>query len=572
MNTATIIKHIPGIELFRTYRREWFQPDLIAGLSVAAVALPVGIAYAQLAGFPPAVGIYSSILPAIAYAFFGSSRQLVVNPDSAACMIVAATIAPLAVSDAARYIDLTVLLSIITGLLCMVGGILKFGVIANFLSLPILTGYLNGIALSIIASQVGTFFGFSISRGGFFHTVGEAVSRINESHVVTLILGVSLFLSIRLLKKYIPKIPAPLIATVAGILVVYFFGLTQQGIKVVGNVPPGFPSPHIPGVSSTELSSLFVGGLGIMLVSFCSMMTTARAFAAKNGYRIKANQDMFALGISDLASGLSGGFAVSGADSRTAVADANGGKTQMTSIIAALAIAMVLLFLTGPLALVPTAALAAILVSSAIGLFDISSLKRYYKINKSEFFFSIVAMLGVMTVGVLQGVVIAVALALFKLLRLTSRPHDAVLEPMKDQIGVYSGSRENTLGSIPGVLIYRYDAPLLFFNADYFKDRVQQVIAESVTKPSWFILDAEAMSLVDITGCDALEETRRLLEKDGIVMVLARSKGLFKVNVIRYGLLESFGKERIFYSVHTAVETYKSSKSFAMRDGEDSKQ
>ena len=330
---------------------EWLRSDLVAGLSVAAVALPIGIAYAQLAGFPPVVGIYSAILPPVAYALFGSSRQLIVNPDAAACAIVAATVAPLAAGDAGRYMDLSIALTFLTGLLCIAGGIAGLGVIADFLSRPILTGYLNGIALSIIASQLGSLFGFEVASGGFFRTLAAVVPRLSETHIVTCVVGLSLFVLLRVLRHRSPKMPAPLIAAALGIVVVYALGLEQRGVAVVGAVPAGFPGPHIPSINTSELWPVIVGACGIVLVSFCSMMTTARGFASKNGYAIDVNQDMIALGISDLASSLSRGFVVSGADSRTAVADATGGKTQVTTLVAAATMAAVLLFLTRPLCL-----------------------------------------------------------------------------------------------------------------------------------------------------------------------------------------------------------------------------
>jgi high affinity sulfate transporter 1 len=553
---ATLSKYIPGLKIFHSYQREWWQADLMAGVSVAAVALPVGIAYAQLAGLPPVVGIYSSIFPAVAYAFFGSSKQLVVNPDSAACMMVASTIAPLAAGDALRNLDLAILLTFMTGVLCLVGGIAKLGVIANFLSRPILTGYLNGIAFSIMASQLGTLLGFKIPRGGFFYTLWQGISRLSETHFASLILGLSLFALIRLMKRLTPKLPAPLFATVAGILAVTVFALPGRGVATVGQIPAGLPVPRIPSFAVSELVPLFSGACGIVLVSFCSMMTTARAFAIKNGYPIKVNQDMFALGISDLAAAVGSGFAVSGADSRTAVADASGGKSQVTSIVAAIMMALVLLFLARPLSYVPAAALAAILISSALGLFDIASLRRYYSFSKSEFWFSIIAMLGVMTIGVLPGVLVAVALAIIKLLQRASHPHDAVLSPVSGLEGVYTSSPDEEHDSLPGVLIYRFDAALLFFNADYFKDRVQLALSESGSKPDWFIFNTEAVPLIDITGCEALEEVRRDLENQGIVMVVARAKGMFLANLKKSGLWDSIGKTRFFYSVHAAVLAY----------------
>lgn len=548
---------MPGITVARLYRREWFRSDLVAGLSVAAVALPIGIAYSQLAGFTPVVGIYSCILPAVAYAIFGSSRQLVVNPDAAACAIVAATVAPLAAGNAARYEDLSIVLTFLTGLLCIVGGIAGLGVIANFLSRPILTGYLNGIALSIIASQLGTLLGFRVAPAGFFRTVAEAVSRIGETHLATFSVGLSLFVLLLVFKRLGPKLPGPLIAAALGCGAVYALALTQQGVTVVGAVPAGFPTPRIPLVGMTDLWPVVFGACGITLVSFCSMMTTARGFAAKNGYAINVNQDMFALGVSDLASGLTRGFVVSGADSRTAVADSSGGKTQVTSVVAAAAMAAVLLFLTKPLAYLPTAALAAILISSAIGLFDVASLRRYYRVSPAEFRHSVVAMLGVMTVGVLPGVLIAVALALLKLLRLASRPHDAVLRPVAGPDGLPRAVKEGEgVEIIPGLIIYRFDSSLLFFNADYFKDRVRAVIEQEHPKPRAFLFDAEAVPLVDVTGADALEALRAELGKQGIVLGVARAHGLFRLMLERSGVAGQIGEKHLFPSVHAGIQAF----------------
>jgi high affinity sulfate transporter 1 len=497
--TSNIARWIPAVELVRTYRSEWFRSDLVAGLSIAAVALPIGIAYAQLAGFPPVVGIYSSILPVVAYAFFGSSRQLVVNPDAAACAIVAATVAPLAVGNAARYAELSIVLTVLTGVLCILGGLAGFGVIANFLSRPILTGYLNGIALTIIAGQLSPLLGFKVEPTGFFRTVAEALSRLNETNIRTLIVGASLLVLLLLLKRLMPRVPAPLVAAALGVLIVYLLNLQTKGVAVVGTLPAGFPAPLIPSVNTSEIWPLLFGAGGIALVSFCSMMTTARGFAAKNGYRINVNQDMFALGVSDLASAFNRGFVVSGADSRTAVADSAGGKTQVASLLAAAVMAAVLLFLTTPLAYLPTAALAAILISSAIGLFDVASVRNYYRMSKPEFRHSVVATLGVMTVGVLPGVLIAVGLALLKLLRAVSNPRDAMLGVLDDSNGEYCVTEEEGGKTFPELIIYRFESPLLFFNADYFSDRVRTLIRNAETPPRSFLFDAEAVPLLDIS-------------------------------------------------------------------------
>jgi high affinity sulfate transporter 1 len=549
------VSWLPGLRVLRTYRREWLASDLVAGVSVAAVALPIGIAYARLAGFPPVVGIYSCILPPVAYALFGSSRQLIVNPDAAACAIVAATLAPMAAGSALRYADLSIALTFLTGLLCIAGGIAGFGAIANFLSRPILTGYLNGIALSIIAGQLDALLGFHVPSAGFFRTLAQVASRLKETHPATLAVGLALFFLLRALKRLAPRVPAPLVAAVLAIGAVYALGLDRQGVAVVGPVPAGFPTPRIPAVHAGELWPLVLGACGIVLVSFCSMMTTARGFAAKKGYAIDADRDMIALGVCDLASGFTRGFVVSGADSRTAVADSAGGKTQVTALAAAATMAAVLLFLTAPLAYLPTAALAAILISSALGLFDFASLRGYYRLSRPEFRHSLVAMLGVMTVGVLPGVLVAVALALLRLLRLASRPNDAVLGRVEGKETAYGTGGEGGK-PIPGLLIYRFDASLVFFNADHFKSRVLALSEGAETPLRWLLLDAESISFLDVTGAEALEALRSELAARGAVLTIARYKGLFRAMLEQTGVAERIGAAHLFSTVHAGVQAF----------------
>lgn len=555
MASTTIDKLVPGIAMFRNYKREWLSADLIAGLSVAAVALPIGIAYAQLAGFPPVVGIYSCILPPVAYALFGSSRQLIVNPDAAACAIVASTVAPLAVGNPEQYLDLAIALTLMTGVLCIAGGLAGLGAIANFLSRPILTGYLNGIALSIIVGQLGKLLGFDVISGGFFRTFAAVVSRINETHVATAVVGISLLALLFAMKFFLPHLPGPLIAALIGVAVIYSLGLSTQGVAIVGAVPAGFPTPRVPSVDLDQVGSLLFGAGGIVLVSFCSMMTTARGFAAKNGYAIDANRDMVALGISDIASALNRGFVVSGADSRTAVADSSGGKTQMTGIVAAVAMAFVLMFLTSPLAYLPITALAAILIASASGLFDLRSVRRYYNLSMPEFRHCIVATLGVMTVGVLPGVLIAVVLAMFNLIRKASRPNNAVLGRISGTSDVY-GELEAGGQALPGLIIFRFDSSILFFNAEYFAGRVRTLIREAPTQIEYFLLDAESSASVDITGVDTLESLQNELLDQGIFFGIARAKGRFLVMLEDSGMARNIGTENMFATVHQGANAF----------------
>jgi high affinity sulfate transporter 1 len=543
-----------------SYQREWLSSDLIAGLSVAAVALPIGIAYADLAGFSPEVGIYSAILPPIAYALFGTSRQLIVNPDSACCAIVAATLAPLAMPGTERYADLSIVLALLVGVFCVIGGFARLGVLASFLSRPILTGYMNGIALSIIAGQLESLLGYRVEADGFFRKLFALAARLGETHVPTVTLGLALFALVLLLKRIAPRVPAPLVAAVLGIGAVAVLGLDEAGVAVVGAVPAGLPVPRVPNVSTEDVVNLLFAAGGMTLLAYCSMIPTARGFAAKNGYRVDPNREFTALGAANIAAALARGFVVSGADSRTAVGDAAGGKSQLTGIVAAAAMTVVLLFFTAPLALLPRAALAAIVISAVLGLFDFASLRRYYRTARLECWLSLVTTLGVLVLGLLPGILIAVGLAIIKLLQLASRPHDAVLGVVHIE-----GSSHATDGPegerVPGLLIYRFDGPVLFFNADYFADRARLAIAAEKTKPRWFLLDAEASIVLDTTGADMLEALRAELERDGVVLAIARAKGLFSAVLERSGLAEKIGRERLFSTVRAGVAAFVASTS-----------
>lgn len=547
---------MPGLRLLHSYDRSNFRGDLVAGVSVAAVAIPIGIAYAQLAGSPPVVGIYSCILPPVAYALFGSSRQLIVNPDAAACTIVSATTVPLALGDPARYADLSITLTLLTGLFCIIAGIARLGVIANFLSRPILVGYLNGIAISIIVGQIGKLVGVEIPAAGVFRTVAAIFMRIGEMHGTTLLVGIGLLVGLLFIKRAAPLIPGPLVAAVVGISIIYFLRLHERGVHIIGAIPSGFPMPRIPTVSFADLGPLSMGASTIMLVSFCSMMTTARGFATKNNYQIDANRDLIALGVCDIASGLNRGFVGSGADSRTAVADAAGGKTQVASLIASATMALVLLFLTAPLGYLPSTALAAILISSSIGLFDLRSLASYYRVSKPEFRQSVAAMLGVMTVGILPGILIAVGMALLRLLLTVSKPHDALLGRIEGEEEVVNVAEESNAKTIPGLVIYRFDSPILFFNADHFRDRVRHVIREADGKVSWFLLDAESAPLLDITGAGVLESLRAELYEEGVAFNIARARGWFRVMLTRTGVAARIGDDHIFPTIVAGIRAF----------------
>lgn len=547
---------MPGLGDLRTYRREWLPADMLAGLSVAAIQVPTAIAYAVLAGFSPEVGLYASVLPLVAYALFGSSRQLIVGPDSATCAMVAATLIPLASHDPHRYADYSIVLALMVGAFSVLGGLARLGFIADFLARPILTGFLNGIGLSIIAGQLGKLLGIALVSREFLGQLGEVASRLGETHVVTLMLGAGLIFVLVALKRLAPRIPGPLAGVVLGGLLVAAFDLTSRGVGVVGDVPSGLPHLGLPSVDPNDLRALAMGALGIALVSYCSAMLTARSFAARNHYDIDANQDFIALGIANVAAGLSHGFVISGADSRTAVNNAAGGKSRLTGLFAALATAAVVLFFTGPLRYIPNPALAAVLIIAGIGLIDVATLQKLRAVARFEFRLSIATTLGVLLAGVLPGILIAVALAIVKLLSLAARPTDAVLGEIPGQDVYQDVAEHSDARTVPGLIVYRFDAAPLFFNADYFKQRVRAIVAAAAATPVWFLYSAEAANVLDFTGAEALEEIRGELAAQGITFAVARRRGLFDTMLRRTGLADRIGAEYIFPSVRSGVQAY----------------
>ena len=527
--------------------------DLVAGLSVAAVAVPTAIAYAQLAGVPPANGLYASILPLVTYAFFGSSRQLIIAPDAATCAVVATIVLPLAAGDPNRIIPLTMILTMITGVFCIAAGLARLGFLTNFLARPILIGYLNGIALSIISGQLGRLFGFSVEPAGFFRLLIDFVMKLGETHGLTLAIGLAAFVLLRLLKHLAPKLPAPLVAMALGIAASSFFNLGQHEVSLLGSIPAGLPGLMIPYIGGADWSHLVFGAAGLALISFNSGMVTARGFAVKNRYEIDSNQEFIALGVADLGAGLMQGFAVSGADSRTAVNDSMGGKSQVTSLVTAGLLVLVLLFLTSPLALLPITILAAVLINAALGLFDLQYLRKLRRVSHQEFRLSIVASLGVITVGVLPGVVIAVGLAILQLLVKASKPHDAVLGRMSNADGFYSINNHPQAETLPGLMIYRFESSLLFFNSDFFKSRVRALVKEANPRPRYFLLDAESIPYMDTTGVASLEDVVDDLSGLGIPFAVVQARGQVRLMLERTGLKQKIGEGNFFSTLENAV-------------------
>jgi len=556
--TGRIEKIFPGLAALLRYDRSWLPNDLLAGISVAAVAVPVAIAYSQLAGVPPVNGLYAGILPLVAYAIFGTSRQLILAPDAATCAVVATIVAPLAAGNPDRIIPLTMVLSMITGVFCIVAGIARLGFLTNFLARPILTGYLNGIALSIISGQLGRLFGFSVESPSFFRLLWQFFAKLSETHWLTFGFGLGTFVLLRVLKHLVPKIPSPLVAVVVGIAASYFFNLGKHGVAIVGSIPAGLPALMIPKFGANDLGPLVLGAAGLALISFNSGMVTARGFAVKNRYEIDSNKEFIAFGVADIGAGLMQGFAVSGADSRTAINDSVGGKSQVTSLVAAGLLVLVLLFLTGPLSFLPITVLAAVLINAALGLFDLKSLLKLRRISYKEFDLSLLATLGVITLGVLPGVVIAVGMAMLLVLIRSSSPRDAVLGRLPGGEGFQDIQDHPQAETIPGLMIYRFEAGLLFYNSDCFKSRIRAHIKDAAVTPQRFLLDAESMPFLDSTGAACLEEVVEELSRQGIGFAVARHNERFRLMFERTGLNKKIGDANLFPTLETAVAAYRS--------------
>ena len=547
---------LPGLANLLQYRREWFRHDLQAGLSVAAIQIPIAIAYAQIVGLPPQYGLYACILPMMVYALIGSSRQLMVGPDAATCAMVAGAIAPLAMGDPARLAQLSVIVTILVGLMLIGAGLARAGFIASFFSRPILIGYLNGIGLSLLAGQLGKVLGFQIEGNGFIFSLINLLQRLGDIHWPTLGIGVAgLALLIWLPRRY-PHLPAALVTVAVATLVVGLFSLDRFGVAILGPVPAGMPQLAWPKTNFEEMKSLLRDALGIATVSFCSAMLTARSFAACHGYSINANHEFLALGVTNIAAGVSQGFAISGADSRTAVNDMVGGKSQLVGIIAASVIALILLAFTTPLAWIPQAALGAVLLMAGWGLIDVQSLRKIYKLSRFEFWLCVLTTIGVLGVGVLPGIIIAVTLAILRLLQSIYQPTDAVLGWVPGIEGQVDIRHHKDARTVQGLVVYRFDDAILFFNADYFKMRLLEAVQHE-EQPRAVLFDAEAVSSIDVSGIAALREVCDTLKARGIYFGIARARGRFLRMLIRSGLAREMEGERLFGSVRSGIRAYR---------------
>jgi len=548
---------IPGLQVPRAYRLRWLRPAVRSALTISAMLVPQALAYAQLAGVRPSAGLYSAIVGMFAYALFGSSRHVIVGPEAGAAILTAAILARVgAGGDAARYASLAALLALILGVLNLGARLFEAGGLADFLSKPILVGYINGAALIIIGSQLARLLGLERTSTVCFGQIAEVVRQIGRVHIPTLILGLAVIAALLLLKKLFPRLPGPLLAVAITTFLAVVFQWRRGGIQVVGPISSDPPQLGFPSIGYGDVRALLPGAFSLLLVNYASAVLTARNYADKLGYRVDSNQEFLGQGIPNIAAGLVSGFPVTASDSRTAVNASMGGRTQLVSVIAAVVTLVFTLYLTPLLTNLPIAALAAVVVVAAIYLLDVRSVVSIWRVRPVEGVLATVTTLGVVGLGILEGILIAVALALGDLIRRAARPHDAILGEIEGKPGYHDIRRHEDSETIPGLIIYRVDAPLFFANARFLRERVRELLEDAAEPVRWVVLDAGAVFDLDVTAADALERIRAELSARGIVLAVAQPHYPMRRMLRRSGLMGRIGGEHVFPTVGAAVAAF----------------
>jgi len=553
-----IWKYLPGLYVLRHYKRAWLISDLIAGLVLTAVLVPVGMAYSQAAGLPAIYGLYATIIPLLAYAVFGPSRIMVLGPDSSLAPMIAVVILPLAAGDPLRAVSLASLLAILAGSFGVLAGLLKLGFITDLLAKPIRYGYMNGIALTVLISQLPKLFGFSVKGESIFERAagfGQGLLA-GQTNWAALLIGTAAIGIIWFSKRF-KRIPGVLVAVSAATLVSAIFNLANRAnLQVVGPMPRGLPALLIPAVSWQDINALITAAIAIAVVSFADTSVLSRIYAAKYKTPINPNQEMIGLGLANVASGLFQGFAISSSASRTPVAESAGAKTQAAGIVGALAISLLLILAPGLLSSLPTTALAAVVIVSALGLFEIRDLRRLYRIQPWEFWLSLACFLGVAVLGPIPGMMIAIAIALAEFIWDAWRPHYAILARADGVKGYHDVTRYPNARRIPGLVLFRWDAPLFFANAEMFRTVVMNALDESPTPVRWLVVAAEPVTSIDITAVDMLNELDDTLQEAGIELAFAEMKDPVKDKLKRFGVFEKLGRELFFNTLGESVKAY----------------
>ena len=526
----------------------------MAGVVLAALLVPQGMAYAQLAGVPPVTGLYATLVPLVVYFLLGPSRILILGPDSAVAPLVAAAIIPLAAAgDASARIALAGLLAIVVGSIMLAGGLARFGFVTELLSLPVRLGYLMGIAVTVIVAQLPKLFGFSVDTENLLRGVRDFVTGLDQTNATALAIGVASLALIVGLRRVAPKVPGVFFAVVGATAAVAVLGLADQ-VPVVGDVPAGLPAFGLPDVSFEDFKTLIPAAVGIAFVAFTDTSVLSRSYAGRLQEEVDQNRELAVLGVANVATGFFQGFPISSSSSRTAVAEDIGARSQVTGLVGAAVLALLLLLGTGLVHDLPQSTLAAIVIVAVLGLIDIVGARRLYDWRRSEFTLAMVAFAGVAVLGVLWGVGVAIAVSLLNFIRRAWHPHDAVLGRVDNLKGYHDTERYPDARHIPGLVLYRFDAPLFFANADYFRERVRALARRG--EVSWIVVAAEPITDIDVTAGETLGDLNDELHAVGIELAFAELKDPVRDRLRRYGIEAAVGTDRFFPTLGVAVATY----------------
>jgi high affinity sulfate transporter 1 len=554
-----VAQWIPGVAVSGNYRLSWLRNDLVAALVLTALLVPQGMAYAELAGLPAVTGLYTTVTALLAYAVFGPSRILVLGPDSSLAPVIAAIIAPLVLGDSpAEAVAMAGMLAVLAGLIEVAAGATRFGTITDLLSMPVRVGYLNGIAVIVLMSQLPKLFGFSTDSDGFIDDAANFIEGVADGDTVgtSLALGIVAIVVMLVGRRFAPRVPWVLIAVVASIVAVATFDLAKEGVPVVGALPAGFPSPTFPGVAWGDLGPLVVGALAIAIISFADTAALSRSFAGKLGDRVDQNREAIGLGVANVAAGLFQGFPMSASSSRTVVAYNVGSKSQLTGVLAAVAIVVLLVGANDLLADLPSSVLAAIVIVASFGLFDVVRMRWLVRVRRTDFVASVIAMLGVIFIGVLEGLLVAIGVSLAVFVWKRWRPHTAVLGRVKGVKGYHDLDRHPDAYRVPGLLLFRFDSPLFFANAPYFEESLLEAIEATAGDVRRVIVSAEPITDVDSTGAETLAIVLDQLDDRGIEFGFAELKGPIKDRLATYGLYDRIGENCFYPTLGRAVMTY----------------
>lgn len=553
-----LARWLPGLAVLRRYDPAWLRHDLVAGLVLTTMLVPVGIAYAVASGVPGIYGLYATIVPLLAYAVFGPSRILVLGPDSSLAAIILGVVLPLSGGDPQRAVALAGAMALVSGGVCILAGVLRLGFVTELLSKPIRYGYMNGIALTVLISQLPKLFGFSVEAGGPLLSLWRIGERILDGATNGAALAVGgCTLAVIFALKGSRRLPGILIAVVGATLAVGAFDLAAQAdLAVLGSLPQGLPQLVIPWLSTADIVPVLLGGCAVAMVSFADTSVLSRVYAARTGTAVDPNQEMVGLGAANLAAGFFQGFPISSSSSRTPVAEASGARTQLTGVVGAVAVALLLVLAPDLLRNLPSTALAAVVIASAIGLFEFQDLIRIYRIQRWEFWLSIVCSVGVAVFGAIPGIGIAIVIAVIEFLWDGWRPHSAILGRPEGVSGYHDLERYPGALQVPGLVLFRWDAPLFFANAEFFRERVLDAAARSLTPVRWLVVAAEPVTSVDVTAADALADLQRTLFAAGIDLRFAELKDPVKDKLKRFGLIAVLGKDSFFPTIDDAVASY----------------